>query len=219
MARTVTLATARAAVLRLGGVDVSADLTPTVLNEAINAGIAELHDILLSKADDRLVTSTTLTTSVGVESVALPTTFYELRKLEIVDPSALSGYRKLFQGSLDSQHLYALLIGKRYRYRLQGSSIVLMPTPQAVETLRLYYVPYALVLSNDSDVIDGYNGYEDLIYHLAWRRCLVRQDLSTVDLDREVARLTSRIAAASDGRDAEPFYLTDRVKYEDEDLY
>jgi hypothetical protein len=202
MARTVTLSDARSAVLRLGGVDVSADLTSTVLNEAINAGIAELHDLLLEKADDRLVTSTTLTTSIGVESVALPTTFYELRKLEIVDGSTPSGYRKLYQGSLDSSHLYTTVVGKRYRYRLQGSNLVLMPTPQAIESLRLFYIPYATVLTADADLIDGYNGYEDLIYHLAWRRCLVRQDLATIDI----------------GRDMEPFYLLDRVSYDEEDL-
>lgn len=210
MARSITLAELRAGVLRRGGVGTSADLTSTVLNDFINEAIAELWDILRGKNDDALTTSTTLTTSVGVESISLPTTFYKLRKLEIVDGSAASGYTRLRSHDLDAAHLYSTLTGKRYRYRLQGSNLMLSPTPQAVESLRLYFIPYATVLTADSDTLDGYNGYEELVMQLAWRRCLVRQDLPTDSVDGEIARLTMRITAAADARDVEPFYLDPR---------
>lgn len=209
MAWTTTLADLRTAVLRRGGVELSADLTPVVLNEFVNEAVAELWDLLRQKGDDLLVTSTTLPTSPGVNTVALPSTFYKLRKLEIVDASTVSGYRRLRSHDLDSSHLFGPTVaGKAYRYRLQGSNLVLVPTPLAIETLRLWYVPHATRMVADVDVLDGYNGYEELIIQLAWRRCLVRQDLDTSTSDREIGRLTMRIEAASDGRDAEPFYLS-----------
>ena len=209
MARTLTLLELRTAVLRRGGVESSADLTSLVLNEYINEGIAELWDILRQKGDDSLVTSATLATSVGVATVALPTTFYKLRKLEIVDASTVSGFRRLRSHDLDSSHLFGPgVVGKAYRYRLQGSNLVLVPTPQAVESLRLWFIPYATILAADVDLLDGFNGYEELVIQLAWRRCLVRQDLDTTTSDREIQRLSMRIDAAADARDAEPFYLS-----------
>lgn len=205
---TMTLSTLRTAVLRRGGVEASADLTSAVLNEYINEAIAELWDLLRQKGDDLLVTSTTLATVVGVATVNLPATFYKLRKLEIVDPSAIAGYRRLRSHDLDTSHLFSPHVtGKAYRYRLQGSTIVIVPTPLAVESLRLWYVPLYTPLVLDADTFETYNGYEELIIQLAWRRCLVRQDLDPAQSDREIARLTMRIEAAADARDVEPFYL------------
>lgn len=223
MTRTITLANLRTAVLQRGGVENSADLTPSVLNGYVNEGIAEFWDILKSKRDDRLVTSTTLTTSINVDNVTLPSDFYELRKLEIVDSNSPSGYTRLRKVDLDATHRYYTLYGKRYRYRLQGNAVYLHPTPQAVETVRMFYIPYAPLLVNDSDTVDGISGYEELITALAWRRCLVRQDLSTASMDAEIQRLAARISAAADGRDDEPFALDPRgvtgTAYDDDNTW
>lgn len=210
MAGAITLATMRSALLRRGGVEQSADLTPTVLNDFINEGVAQVWDLIKGKRDDRLVTSTNLATVVGVATVNLPVTFYELRKLEIVDSSTPSGFRRLRSHDLDASHLYATLYGKAYRYRLQGATIVLVPTPQAIESLRLWYIPLATALAADGDTFDGYNGYERLIFQYAWKLCLERQDLDPSPADRVIAKYEADIKAAADGRDAEPFYLDPR---------
>ncbi len=207
MASTVTLLSMRTDVAVRGGYENSADITPAILNTFINEAVKQVWDILKSKRDDMLVTSATLTTSVGVDATTLPATFYQLRKLEIADTSAPSGWRRLRQTSLDVSHQYAQLFGKRYRYRLQGPSVVLHPTPQAVETLRIYFIPAAQTLSADGDTFDGVNGYEDLVLQLALYRCRDRQEQDLTSCTREIARLTAQIQAASDGRDVEPFYL------------
>lgn len=212
MAGAITLLSMRTALQNRGGFTstTSADLTPTILNDFINEGVAQVWDLLKGKSDDRLVTSTTLATAVGVATVNLPATFYALRKLEIVDSSTPSGFRRLRSHDLDASHLYATLYGKAYRYRLQGSTIVLVPTPQAIESLRLWYIPLPTVLAADGDTFDGYNGYERLIYQYAWRSCLERQDLDTTNADRAIAKFEADIKAAADGRDDEPFYLDPR---------
>lgn len=218
--RAVTLLELRNRVLRRGGVEFSADLTPEVLNDYINEAITELWDILRVKADDALVTSTTLATTIGDEVVELPEAFYKLRKLMIADSSAPSGWRRLRSTSLDASHQFTTLINKRYRYRIQQGDLILAPIPQAVESLRLYYIPLCPVLVADDDLFDGFNGYEELAVQLAWKRCLVRQDLSTESVDAEINRLTGRISAAADGRDVEPFYLDIRGSrlHDDEEL-
>lgn len=218
MGRTFTLLELRTRALRRAGIDTSADMTPAVVNEFVNDGIARLWDLFKGKDDDRLTTSTTLNTSVGVAEVALPATFLELRKLEIADTSLPSGYRRLRSASLDAQHLYSSLYGKRYRYRLQGSNLVLMPTPARVETLRLYFIPYATVLTADGDTFDGYNGYERYVVEYTYREILGRQNLDTSAADGRLARFEAEIAGATDGRDSEPFYLDPRGANRDDEL-
>jgi hypothetical protein len=216
--RTITLLGLRTATLQRGGIENSFDLGPSssngtaVLNAFANEAIAELYDILVEKDDDRFVTSTVLATAINVDSVALPGGFYELRKLEIVDGTSQSGYRRLRPCAVDSKHLFstARLYGKMYRYWLNAYQVTLVPTPQAVESLRLYYVPVAPTLVNDADILDGWNGYEELVIQLMWRRCLIRRDLDTGQTDREIERLIERVKTASDGRDDEPFYLDPR---------
>jgi len=210
--RAWTLAQLRRAVLRRAGEpeEGTQDLTPGVLNEFINEAIAELWDLLLKKADERLVVNTTLATTIGTQAVALPASFYRLRKVEIADSSSPSGYRQLFATTLDAQHLYSSVTGEEYRYWQHSYSLEMVPVPQAVENLRVWYIPVAPVLVDDGDAIDGYNGYEELVVQLAFRRTLVRQNLETSPAETEIARLVGRIEAAADGRDAEPFYLSPR---------
>jgi hypothetical protein len=208
--RTFTLEDLREMLLRRAGVEESDDLTPEVLNDFINGALAELWDILKAKADERLLTSTTLSVTAGVANVAMPAGFYTMRKLEIVDTAMPSGYRQLRQISLDATHRFSQVVSKRYRYWLNAYNITLVPTPTADESLRLWYIPVAPYLDDDADTIDGWNGYEELVTALGFKRILARQDLSTADIERECARLADRVAAASDGRDAEPFYLVDQ---------
>lgn len=207
MAANVTLLQMRTDIQVRGGYENSADITTAILNTFINEAVRQVWDLLKSKRDDMLVTSATITTSVGVDATALPATFYQLRKLEIADSSAPSGWRRLRQTTLDVSHMYAQLFGKRYRYRLQGANVVLHPTPQAVETLRVYFIPVAPTLAADGDTFDGVNGYEDLVFQLALYRCRDRQEQDLSSCTREIARLTAQISAASDGRDVEPFYV------------
>lgn len=216
----------RTAIQTRGSYENSTDITAALLNDFINEAVAEVWDLLKAKRDDRLVVSTTTTTTPGTDFIDLSalsfpdqngagSSFYELRKLEIADPSARSGWRRLFQISLDVTHLYGTLYGKRYAYRLAGSPIgsgstdglFLHPTPQAVETLRLFVIPSAPVLSNDAANFNSVSGYEELVYQLVWRRCRDRQEQDLTSVNQEIARLTARISAASDGRDVEPFYL------------
>lgn len=223
MARTFTLAELRTAVKQRGGVEKSYDLTTSVLNGFINSAAAELQDILRKKGDDALVTSATLTTSIGSATVALPANFYKERLLQIADSSMASGWNKLLPFTLDESHRFGTVTGKNYRYRLQGGNIILSSTTPVVETLRLYYVPWSPIMTSDSDTLDGFNGYEELVIMMAWRKCVERQRLDTSGVDREIARLTARVTSASDGRNAQPFSLVPLgnryTDFDDDDPY
>lgn len=222
MPKTVTLAELRTALARRLGLENSYDVTPAIQTEYLNSANAELHDLLIAKADDRLLTSATLTTTPGSATVALPSTFYEARKVEIEDGSTPSGWRKLFPFTLDESHLLGAPSGKGYRYRLQGeSSLILSYPPPTAETLRLWFIPYVTDLVNDADTLNTWNAYHELVLAMAARKCLVRQRLETSDVDAEIARLTARVMRDADGRDSEPLSLVPRgtrLSVDDDDL-
>jgi len=203
MARTRTLLQLRTSVQQRGAYENSADITSAILTEAINEAISETYDILVQRWADYYVTRANLTVTANADTVALPSDFYKLRKLEVVDSTAPSGYRKLSTLDLSASHAVgSQVVGKRYRYRLEQGNVVLMPTPTTGETLRIFYVPEFTLLSADGDTFDGINGYEELVIQLALLRCKRREELPTDDIEREINRLTLRVRDAADGRDA-----------------
>ena len=203
MAKTVTLATLRAEVQARGQYEGSADITTTLLNSTINSAIAEVYDLLVARWADYYVTRANLSTVVGVDTVTLPSDFYKLRKVEIVDSSSPSGYRSLHPMDLSVSHAVGTTVWRKgYRYRLEAGTLVLMPTPVAVETLRIFYIAYAPVLVADADTWDTINQYDELVVQTALLKCKQREELPTDDIEREIVRLTMRIRSAADGRDA-----------------
>lgn len=212
MARSWTLAQLRTQVQRRGRFENSASVTSTLIDEFINEGIAELWDLMVQRWADYYVSIGTLAVTANQDGITLPASFYKLRKLEIVDSSSPSGYRRLRPHDLDAAHAFSSLSGdKAYRYRLQGAALYLAPIPAVAETLRLYYVPAATVLAADGDTFDGINGYEQLAVQLALKRCYDGLNMPVSGTDGEITRLTARIRTAADGRDAdEPFSLAAR---------
>lgn len=212
MARSATLAEMRTSVTRRGGWENSEDITSTVIDELLNEGITEVWDLLVGKWADYYTAEATLATIVGNDAVALPATFYKFRKLEILIAGTLGAadeqMMRLLPHDLESSHRYRTLHGKRYRYRIQAGNLRLVPRPQAIETLRLFHIPWATKLVADGDLFDGINGYEELVIQLAMLRCYKRTGEDTMDTVNEIDRLSRRVRTAADARDAaEPFYL------------
>lgn len=222
MANPRTLLQLRTSVVERGQYESSNDINPVgnpaLLNELINVAISEIYDVLVQKWQDLYtVTGTAFTTTAGQDSYLLDTiapAFYKLRKVEILwsgtagDPAAT--WKRLLPHDIDASHHYSQygLISKGYRYRLQGQNLVLAPPPTVIETLRVFFIPYATRLANDGDTFDGINGYEELVIQTALMHCKRREDLPTDDIEREIAKQVARVRTAADGRDAaEPFYL------------
>ncbi len=224
MARTKTLSELRTALKVRGDWENSADITTAVANDAINEAIAEVWDLLVDKWADYYATIGTLSYTTAAESIALPTTFYKLRKLERLVSgtiaTATAVYERLRPHDLEASHQFARGADRHYRYRIQGASLYLAPWPSESGSIRIHYIPYATVLTMDADTFDGINGYESLVLQVALRILQHRQDLPTTDTERQIERLTARIRTAADARDAgEPFYLNPRGPdgYDDSD--
>jgi hypothetical protein len=215
VAKTKTLAQIRLSVQTEGSYENSSDITGAVLNDYINKALVRGREILVKAWRDYFtVAGTPFTVVSGTPSYALPTDFEHLRKVEISTDGG-SRWHKLSPVDLDDTERHQSPTSRRYRYRLQGGTtpLALHPTPSAgTDQIRVWYIPYATELVNDSDTITiNVDAEYELYVALALRKCRIREDLDTVQADATIADCTRRLTDMADERDAdEPFYLGDR---------
>ena len=215
MALTKTLAQLRTSLKIRAGMNTngtSVDLTPTVLNEIINDAVYEGWDVITGKWLDYYTTNTQISVSSGTDNYAVPTDFYKLRALWILDGSR---YWKLRPIDLDAAHEYTGdTVGNKqsYRYRIMARSIYIAPVPASAETLRLYYIPIKTEMTSDSDSITLDVPIElKYILSIAWRDVLDRQNLDPSPAINKMTQYEAKLRTAADSLDAaEPFYLNPR---------
>ncbi len=210
---TRTLAQLRTSLLIRGSYENSADITAAVALEILNDAIEETYGICIASGDDYYVRlGSQFATVAGQASYALPTDFYELRKVEIQRDSVR--WARLRPIALDAADMRATPVGyhRKYRYRLSTAGLTLDPVPQSVDQLRIYYVPLAPQLAIDSDQVTFDRPVEQkLVLHIALRDCYQRQDLATDAIDMKIAQLSKQLRTAADTHDdGEPFYLNAR---------
>ena len=141
---TRTLAQLRTSLLVRGSYEGSADITSSVCLEVLNDAIEETFDIIQSCDDDFYVRlSAAFALVAGTDTYALPSDFYNLRKVEIQDSA--TRWIKLSPMPLDGNQSVTQwgLSGKRYRYRLSNLGLTFYPMPASADNVRVYYMPLA----------------------------------------------------------------------------
>lgn len=221
MAYSRTLAQLRTSFLIRGQWENSADITPAVANEMINDALIEGYNLIVERWDDYYTqVGTPFVTVVGTGTYALPTDFEKLRKVEVLmsglaaDPNAR--WSPIFPVSIDDTHRHRSTAPQCMRYRIAAvagaASLILVPPPTSVSTIRVFYLPHATQLVADSDVVVFDTPHEQkLVLHIALRDAYQRQDLPTADIEGKIALLASQVRSASDHDAGEPFYLGDRT--------
>lgn len=212
MTITRTLAQLRSEVLIMAGMNTSGtsvDLTPTVLNAIINNAVWEGWDVITGKWLDYHTAMFTFDTTIDEDTYPLPTDFYKLRAVWISEGGR---YIKLRPADLDRAHVYTgqqAGTKRGYRYRVTNRNLVLMPVPQAVESLRVFYVPNKQEMTADGDTLTLDVPIElKYILSIAWRDVLDRQNLDPSPAVAKIQAYEQKLRVAADSLDAaEPFYL------------
>lgn len=134
------------------------------LNDYINRALGSLHRILTAAMpDQRILASTTITTSDGVSTYALPAGFDFLISIETTINGArrwLQAYEMPERGAYVDPSIPAN--GEPLVYRLRGANIELLPVPNGDYDFLVWYVPAASQLSSDGqgyDTIDRLDEY------------------------------------------------------------
>jgi len=211
---TITLSAMRDIIRFRGSYENSTKFTDARVNVEINASLAELHELMADTWEGYFDTSTTTPTVAAQEHVDLPATFWRLRGVDVL----IGGrYRELDQIGFGERNAYQTS-GRPCAYRSAAGGargrLILYPTPNAVYTIRINYVPTVTALAADGDTIEAYNDWSEYVIMGALLRLEQREERPLGEIQQELERLRQRIVkAAGSRRAAGPELLVNRTTY------
>jgi hypothetical protein len=190
--------------------------TDPEITELINQSITALYDLLTNAfGDEYFELETSLSTVANNDSISLSgvTDFYKITGVWWL----ISGgqYARISQYQPANSQTIIPSSGWNYDaniyYRLRVNSLRFVPTPLAIHTVKLKYIPWAVRLVNGSDTFDGYNGWEEYPVVDAAIKLLEREG-NTDDAQLLMARkqeLLRRIQEMADRDLSEPSRIQD----------
>lgn len=197
MPRTRTFLQLRTEALETADLEDSQFVDAAEVGRQINNSIAEFHDRLIDVGGPSYGrTFASLSTTAGVATVALPTTFYKEYGVD-VQRSASGDFEPAHELDWPNRNSFDLTAGwnngRAVYYEIEGANLRFWPTPSAVHSVRLWFVPWAVELVLDGDTLDGINGFEKFVVldTAIWLRNKQEQDIS--GLEKERARIEQRI--------------------------
>jgi hypothetical protein len=184
----------------------TAFLDDTEWNTLINAARAELYDMLVeSRGHEYFEQTATLATTSGSAILALPADFYELLSLilrwgatQLEELEALDHLGD--QVPYREWNSWAQCSPKAFRIR--GPLLELFPTPSAVTTVEMRYIPAVVALSSDAETFDSVNGWHKLVAARAAMEALGSQALPTAAAEKIYEREKDRIEGLASKRAA-----------------
>jgi hypothetical protein len=215
MARTRPLSELVTIVRQRTNMENSEFVTDDEITDSLNEEWAELWGRLtLGENQPHFVSTTTISVELGTTLYALSADFYKLLRLTSTVDRVTRDMEPFMEGeraALENTQYFtpAFLTGSRYR--LQGDNVEFLPVTRAF-TANVRYIRACPVLIEDSDTLDGFNGYEAIV--LAGACALVREKEETDPsfFERRKDRLLGLIAALAAQRDAShPERVTDTV--------
>jgi len=221
MARTRTLTNLIADVrLRADIVD-SNVLTDADITRFLNESITDLYDLLiLHQGQEFFLKTSTLNTVNGTDTYNLPSDFFLLRGVDIDfgggSPWPIRPYSfadRYYGRSSNGTGVTGWSYTGDVFYRTYGTADVdpangfsykmrFTPVPDGVHEVTMWYIPHAPEMVNGTDIWDGFNGWEEYAVVDSAIKCVEKQELDTAALQVRLVRLTKRIEALANHRDA-----------------
>jgi hypothetical protein len=182
------------------------------LTNYINSSIKELYDILVQEYDGEYYVSEYEFTTTDSKTYDLPSDFYKLKGVDMKINN--SNFYTLKQFNFNERNRYTENAPNSpysfVRYRLQGGKLAFTPKPGTGKDTKIWYIPLATELVDDSDTFDGINGYEEYVIVDAAIKMLLKEESDASALYQMKADLSARITQAAANRNAgEPQSVSD----------
>jgi hypothetical protein len=179
----------------------------------------KFYNIITTLYEDYNVSEHDFSTVAGTEEYSLPSGFLKTRLVEIygITPRPIS----LKQWTLSEKNKLAYNVnGYPVRYAVYGDKLRLMPVPQGIHQMKLWYVPSATPITATSQSVEVYNGFDEYIVLDMAIKALAKEESSTERLERERDRMEKLLEETLRGRDAgSPRFMTDIERQNDGALH
>ena len=194
----------------------------------INAGLAELHDILIQTyGQDYYVSNATFNTVAGTDTYPINSStsgpnisnFYKLRGMDAKVNGA--DYFTLRPFNFNERNVYqnwgswSLLGLTNIRYRMVGDNIVFTPQPDNVTEVKVWFIPTAQQFDSatpatSTTTFADINGYAEYVVIDAAIKCLQKEESDVQVLMAQKTAMKRRIEEAANNRDAgSPLQVSD----------
>lgn len=206
MARSRRLDALRADAYKRADVESSDNRHPAAdVTRYLNQGGAALRDLIMDvrgREFFRKLTPQTITTTANTTNYALSSDFYLLLSVRRVNNGGemLEPFSVMEEAELrDPANVQAFPCF----YELRQATIELLPLHSAGTTIIVDYVPTFTDLVADSDVLEGFDGWEDYVVDYAARRMLVKDEelAHAAAVERDMVVTAQRIQALAPKRD------------------
>jgi hypothetical protein len=188
-------------------------ISDSELNSFINASYGELYDLLVAtRGENYYITSHSFTTTSGVDTYALPNDFFKLMGVDYVTSPNQAITLRPFMWQERNRFKEPFYNNANYNlmYQIRGNNLVFVPAPNGNQSIKLWYIPRAIELNDDSDSFDGINGWEEYVIIDAAIKMRIKEETSIDELVLAKSEMKARISQASAGRDSsEPLRVTD----------
>lgn len=199
-----TLATLRTRVRERANMENSTFVSDSELNRYINYSINDLRDKMIIKTGEEYFADTEPYTLVdGTEEYSLPADFYKVISCQVLGDNGLYFPLKRFEYAEQNEYARPLYYRSAdIRYRIRGSKLVINPaTNIGGRVIRLIYVPLPPELTQDSDTLEGFNGWDEYVILLSAIKCLQKEEQDVADLKQELMVMDARLDKMMDNRD------------------
>jgi hypothetical protein len=88
------------------------------------------------------------------------------------------------------------------RYRVMGNKLMFIPTPSAGQYITMWYIPRLPTLLQDTDTLDGINGWSEYVVVRAAIMALMKEEQDVSALAQELIFIKQRIEETAVNRDA-----------------
>jgi hypothetical protein len=186
-------------------------------NSYINQSTFELYDLLTTVYEDYNIAAALSFTTTGEQLYDLPNgsnyggarAFYKLMGVDIGIASATNGWVTLKKFNFIARNRYVFpQITSTYlgvfnlQYRVIDNKLMFIPTPQAGQTVRLWYIPRMASMLRDTDILDGISGWTEYVIVDAAIKALQKEESDVTVLMAEKMALIERINGSAQNRDA-----------------
>ncbi len=188
----------------------------------INAGLAELHDLLIQTyGQDYYISSKDFNTAANIDTYAIndstashdiaATDFYKIRGLDAkingdqwftISPFNFNERNVNQEGSITN--IWGIA---NTRYRLVGGNLVITPKPTSVMAVKLWYIPTAQQFNSatpatSTTTFADINGYAEYVVIDAAIKCLQKEESDVQVLMVQKQAMKKRIEESASNRDA-----------------
>lgn len=187
-------------------------------NFFINQAYYELYDMLITAYEDYYIAPRLMFQTDGInQQYDLPNgknysgapALYKLYGVDLGLDASTNAWvtLKKFEFIQRNRYVYPQITSTflgvfNMRYRMVGDKIMFIPTPSGGQTVGLWYFPRLTTLLSDTDVMDGFSGWEQYVICRAAKYALDKEESPTDKIDQELLFLKQRIEATAQARDS-----------------